>query len=218
MIVPARIVVIEDHGMVREGLAALLAAEADIEVVGICADASEALAVILEKKPNVVLTDIGLPHSPFDMIREARLQLPELKVIFVTAYDTELNIERAVEVGASGFISKAFAIEHVCDAIRIVLSGQDFFPESYRSRLATLRSSDGASDGKMAARHRLLSPREYEVLQLVAKGLAAKQIAKQLEISVKTVDRHKSNIMTKLNMHNQVDLARYAIREGLIDP
>jgi len=217
---PIRIVIIDDHSLVREGLMSLLQQESNIAVVGSCGSAKDGLDVISAEKPDVVLTDIGMPDSPFDMIRSAQAACPNVKFIFVTAYDTDINLERALQVGAHGFLSKLDPSETVCAAIRAVASGQEFFSEEFRDRLVEVRSRTSSlnQSQRLAAKHRLLSPREYEVLTCVAKGQSAKQIAKNLHISVKTVDRHKSNIMTKLGIHSQVELARYAIREGLIQP
>lgn len=211
-----RIVVVDDHTMVREGLVALLGCEDDFEVVGEAESPLTAHALIAERSPDIVLTDIGMPESPFEMLRECLKKNPNLKVIFITAYDTEMNLERALGVGAKGIISKVTQGSELCHAIREVAAGREYFSEDISDRIAMLRQAGNSRD--VSARHRLLSPREFEVLRCVAKGMPAKAIAKELHISVKTVDRHKSNIMTKLDIHSQVELARYAIREGIITP
>jgi DNA-binding NarL/FixJ family response regulator len=211
-----RIVVVDDHTMVREGLVALLGCESDFEVVGEAESPLTAQSLISEHSPDIVLTDIGMPESPFEMLRECLKKNPNLKVIFITAYDTEMNLERALGVGAKGIISKVTQGSELCYAIREVAAGREYFSEDISGRISMLRQIGNSRE--VAARHRLLSPREFEVLRCVAKGMPAKAIAKELHISVKTVDRHKSNIMTKLDIHSQVELARYAIREGIITP
>ncbi len=213
-----RIVIVEDHVLVREGMVALLNGEPDFQVVAEVTDALEAINVINELKPDIVLTDIGMPNSPFEMVRSCLKHNPSLKVIFITAFSTDLNLERALMIGAKGFISKGTQSRVLCEAIRQVIVGSEYFSEDIRERVTAIKNNRrGDADGT-SSRHRLLSPREFEVLHCVAKGMSAKAIAQELHISVKTVDRHKSNIMAKLNIHNQVDLTRYAIREGLISP
>lgn len=212
-----RIVVVDDHSMVRDGLVALLGSEEDFEVVGEADNALTAQAIIGEHAPDIVLTDIGMPESPFEVLRSCIKKDPNLKVIFITAYDTEMNLEQALDLGAKGIISKVTQGSELCHAIREVAAGREYFSEDISERISMLRQLSNQRD-KVSARHRLLSPREFEVLRCVANGMPAKAIAKELHISVKTVDRHKSNIMTKLDIHSQVELARYAIREGLITP
>lgn len=214
-----RIVIVEDHVLVREGMVALLNGEPDFQVVAEVTDALEAINVINELRPDIVLTDIGMPNSPFEMVRSCLKVNPSLKVIFITAFSTDLNLERALMIGAKGFVSKGTQSRVLCEAIRQVVNGSEYFSDDIRDRVNDIKNNRrGDAASGTATRHRLLSPREFEVLRCVAKGMSAKAIAQELHISVKTVDRHKSNIMAKLSIHNQVDLTRYAIREGLITP
>lgn len=218
-----KVILIDDHEIVRLGLSHIINAENDLSVVAQSADAESGLEDILAHQPDVAVVDINMPGpSAFEMVQAAIKQLPNLKVIFLTAYNTDSNVERALSSGASGFVTKSESLGTIVTAIRDVLAGNvPFLSKDVRNRMITvdhlprISFQNGASRA-VAARKSLLSPREVEVLCCVAKGQSAKQIATVLSISSKTVERHKSNIMSKLSLHTQVDLTRYAIREGII--
>ena len=213
-----KVVVVDDHEVVREGLVTMINTQTDMEVVGDCGDADTALAIIADKKPDVVMSDIAMPGlSPFEMVKRSKEQNENLRVLFLTAYSTDGNLERALRAGGSGFITKVEPMNVITDAIKTVSSEGTYFSKEVQNRMV---DNQGAATGEedYTVRRELLSPREVEVLCCVARGLTAKQIANTLHISAKTVERHKSNIMAKLGIHSQVDLARYAIREGLIAP
>lgn len=210
-----KVVVIDDHPLVREGLVSLLKAKG-YHVVADAADAAQGVSLVKEHIPDVLVTDISMPTNPFGMVKDSIKFLPSLKVVVLTAFGTEFNLEQALSCGVSGFVTKSASTDELADALSEVLSGRQYFSKDIQQRLRELREK--SAQGNIRARHRSLSRRELEVLKLVANGLPAKAIAKELHISVKTVDRHKSNIMAKLEMHNQVDLTRYAIREGIIKP
>jgi DNA-binding NarL/FixJ family response regulator len=192
----------------------------DMEVVGDCGDADSALEIISANKPDIVMSDISMPGlSPFEMVKRSKEQNSGLRVLFLTAYSTDGNLERALRAGGSGFITKVEPMNIILEAIRKVSSGESYFSDEIQGRIVGSQPNEAArSDNDLTVRRELLSPREVEVLCCVARGLTAKQIANTLHISAKTVERHKSNIMAKLGIHSQVDLARYAIREGLIAP
>ncbi len=212
-----RLVVVDDHGIVREGLVSLLNAQDGIEVVGDCGDANSALDLVRANKPDVLLTDINMPGScPFEMAKQCLEFESDLKVIFLTAYGTDGNLDRAIKVGGSGFIAKEEPITSIIEAVRAVHEGNEYISEELRNRLVSNQNGEEIDDDKLV-RSNLLSTRELEVLRCVARGMTAKIIAKELSISAKTVERHKSNIMSKLGIHSQVELTRYAIREGLIN-
>ncbi len=224
-----KIVVIDDHEIVRNGLVAMMNAQQDMTVVAECGDADSGLEKILETNPDIVVTDIAMPGgSPFEMVDKAKEKLPALKVVFLTAFSTDGNLVRSMRSGGSGFVTKVDPIDTLIQSIRIVNSGETFFSDEAKKLFVDKEGgaigeeeftamSKGLPKG-VTVRKELLSPREIEVLCCVAKGSTAKQIADALHISAKTVERHKSNIMAKLEIHSQVDLARYAIREGLISP
>jgi len=206
-----RLVIVEDHEMVREGMAAVFNAQPDMEVVGECGDPDSAMSIISEKQPDLVVSDLMMPgSSPFDMMKSAREKVPGIRFVMVAASISDTNLGRAVETGVSGILMKAGSMKEIVGAVRAVVADQEYFCSEIRPRLAQLTSTGGSRP--------VLSPREIEVLCCVARGLSAKEIATALHISAKTVERHKSNIMAKLNMRSQVDLTRYAIKEGLINP
>jgi DNA-binding NarL/FixJ family response regulator len=140
-----------------------------------------------------------------------------MKIVFLTAHNTDVNVERALASGAAGFVTKSESLTAIVTALREVTAGRaPYLSDDVRARMIVGVKSTSAGAPTVASRKSLLSPREVEVLCCVAQGQSAKQIASVLTISSKTVERHKSNIMAKLNLHTQVDLTRYAIREGII--
>ena len=222
-----KIVLIDDHEIVRLGLSHVINAEADLQVIAQSSDAQSGLIEIMKHRPDIAVVDINMPGtSVFEMVQVALRQLPSLKVIYLTAYNTDTNVERALASGASGFVTKGESLGTIVSAIREVIAGRTpFLSDDVRGRVVTtnrIASVSGnapeatAQAQMITARKNLLSPREIEVLCCVAQGQSAKQIATILSISSKTVERHKSNIMAKLSLHTQVDLTRYAIREGII--
>jgi DNA-binding NarL/FixJ family response regulator len=222
-----KIVLIDDHEIVRLGLSHVINAEADLAVVAQSNDAQSGLVEIMKHRPDVAVVDINMPGtSVFEMVQVALRQLPTLKVIFLTAYNTDTNVERALSSGASGFVTKGESLGTIVSAICEVLGGRvPFLSNDVRGRVVTTKRITAVAEVSpetavqaqiITARKNLLSPREIEVLCCVAQGQSAKQIATVLNISSKTVERHKSNIMAKLSLHTQVDLTRYAIREGII--
>ena len=217
---PVRLVVIDDHEVVRKGLVSVIDSQKDMTVLAHCGDAETGAQHVDEFKPDIVLTDISMPgSSPFDMVRKLKGKHPDTKVIFLTAYSTDSNLERALRAGSSGFVTKTDSIDEILEAIKEVERGNSYFSDNVKGRIVANQngsSSDQEDGEEITVRRELLSPREVEVLCCVGRGQTAKQIAGHLNISSKTVERHKSNIMAKLGIHSQVDLARYAIREGLI--
>lgn len=218
-----KIVLIDDHEIVRLGLSHIINAEHDLEVVAQSGDAQSGLHEILTHKPEIAVVDINMPGmNAFDMVKTALVQRPELKVIFLTAYSTDSNVEKALSVGASGFVTKSESLGNIVTAIREVMANHvPYLSGDVKQRMVAIGriSKDATTEAiakSIAHKKSLLSPREIEVLSCVARGQSAKQIASTLHISAKTVERHKSNIMSKLSLHTQVDLTRYAIREGII--
>ena len=211
-----KVVIIDDHEVVREGLVIVINSQPDMKVVGEANTAKEGLEIIRKTKTHLIITDISLPgEDAFEYTKEFRLAAPGTKVIFLSAYTTDFNLERAIKSGGAGFIAKSEPSMKIVAALREVFNGSSYFSSEAAERIVNLPHSQ-VELGKVVIKRELLSPRELEVLCSVAKGLTAKEIAKSLSISSKTVERHKSNIMAKLGIHTQVDLTRYAIREGLI--
>lgn len=212
-----RILIVDDHALVRSALAGRLESEPDFCVVATASSADEALEKAIECEPDVVLMDIDMPGlASFGAAEQIKATHPDTKLIFLSGFLQDHYVEEALRVGASGYMTKRESPATLVEAIREVARGGASFSEEVRSRLVV--AGDGA---KLAEAPRslasTLTTREMEALRYVAKGLAKKEIAQTMAISVKTVDRHVFNLMAKLDIHDRVELARYAIREGIIE-
>ncbi len=213
-----RLLLVDDHIVVRTGLRMLLASENDVEIVGEAGTAKEALEAVRKMKPNVVLMDIGLPDmSGIDATREIKHNNPEVAVVALTIHEDEEYFFKMLEAGAGGYVPKRAAPEELLTAIRVAARGEVYLYPSLakllvKDFLAQERSSDAAAtlDG--------LTDREQEVLKYLVEGATNNEIAEDLVISPKTVARHRENIMQKLGLHSRADLVRYAIRKGIINP
>ena len=212
-----RILVVDDHALVCGALSERLRRESDFSVVGTAATAEEAIKKTIEEKPDVILMDIDMPGLiSFDAARSIASLRPEAQVIFLSAFLHDSYIEQALRVRAKGYLTKREPPERVVEAIREVASGGACFSEEVQSRIVV--DSKGAKLAKQpTSRASTLTAREVEILGYIARGLAKKQIAGTMHISVKTVDRHCANLMSKLDIHDRVELARFAIREGLAE-
>lgn len=216
-----RVLVVDDHEVVRATLAALLATEPDIEVVGTCADADEAIRCASKWPIDVVLMDVEMPGLLcYDAVRTIRAQHPETGVLLLSGYNDDRNIDSAIEAGAAGYITKDQAVDRVIEAIRTVARGDRWFSEAIEKRLRLARGNKNSGHAPQSEDDRLasLTERELEVLRYVARGLRKKEIAGTMHLSVKTVDNHTTRLMSKLGVHDRVDLARLAIRTGLVQP
>jgi two-component system response regulator NreC len=211
-----KVVIIDDHEVVREGLVIVINSQSDMKVVGEANTAREGLELIIKTKPHIIITDISMPgENAFEFLKEYRAASPGVKVVFLSAYATDSNLEKAIKSGGAGFIAKSEPSLKILSALRDVINGHSYFSSEAAERIVHI--PNGLLElGNAVVKGELLSPRELEVLCSVAKGFTAKEIATTLKISSKTVERHKSNIMAKLGIHTQVDLTRYAIREGLV--
>jgi two-component system response regulator NreC len=213
-----RLLLVDDHQVVRSGLRMLLASESDVEIVGEAGTAREALEAVRQLKPTVVLMDIGLPDlSGIDATREIKRTNPEVAVVALTIHEDEEYFFKMLEVGAGGYVPKRAAPEELLTAIRAAAAGEVYLYPSMakllvKDYLSQDRSTDTAStlDG--------LTGREQEVLRYLAEGTDNQEIADALVISIKTVARHRENIMQKLGLHSRAELVRYAIRKGIIKP
>jgi two-component system response regulator NreC len=213
-----RLLLVDDHQVVRSGLRMLLASESDVEIVGEAGTAREALEAVRLLNPTVVLMDIGLPDlSGIDATREIKRTNPEVAVVALTIHEDEEYFFKMLEVGAGGYVPKRAAPEELLTAIRAAAAGEVYLYPSMakllvKDYLSQDRSNEAAStlDG--------LTDREQEVLRFLAEGVDNEGIANALVISVKTVARHRENIMQKLGLHSRSELVRYAIRKGIIKP
>lgn len=210
-----RLLLVDDHAVVRSGLRMMLDNEADAEIVGEASSAAEAIEAAMRLKPNVILMDIGLPDlSGIDATREIKKRVPEAAIVALTIHEDEEYFFKMLEAGASGYVPKRAAPEELLTAIRAAASGQVYLYPS----LAKLLVRDFLDGGRAPSAESSsdLTEREQEVLTFLAEGASNEEIAKSLVISPKTVARHRENIMRKLNLHSRAELVRYAIRKGII--
>lgn len=213
-----RVLIVDDHGLIRESLADSLSRQGDIEIVGTADDADDAITKVFECKPDLVLMDIDMPGlSCFDAIQIIRSRSPETKFILVTAYEHDEHLEQALRVKANGFVPKSQGVVVLAEAIRNVAQGLIHYSPEVMNRLV-IRGDGIKLDSPPKSRLGTLSPRERELLRVLARGVSLKDAAGVLGISYKTADKQKASLMAKLDIHDRVELARYAIREGLVEP
>jgi two-component system response regulator NreC len=210
-----RVLLAEDHTIVRQGIAAVLGTESDMEVVGEASNGLEAVELAKKLVPDVVLMDIGMRHlNGLEATREIRKLLPSLKILVLTMYDNEEWIFQILKAGASGYLIKDSAMTELTSALRAVYQGDSYLSPSI-SKMVIEEYIRRAEMGEKRGIEDLLSGREREILQLIAEGNSIPQISNLLCISKKTVEAHKTHIMEKLNIHDKVGLIKYAIRSGL---
>ena len=210
-----RLLLVDDHAVVRSGLRMMLDNESDAEIVGEASSAAEAIEAAMRLKPNVILMDIGLPDlSGIDATREIKKRTPDVSIVALTIHEDEEYFFKMLEAGASGYVPKRAAPEELLTAIRAAAAGQVYLYPS----LAKLLVRDYLDGGRASAEQPAsdLTDREQEVLTYLAEGASNEEIASSLVISPKTVARHRENIMRKLNLHSRSELVRYAIRKGII--
>ena len=203
--------------MVREGLKAVLERQPDLRVVAQASDGAEALEKALTGDVHLAILDIAMPRmTGLQAARELSRRRPEIRLLILSMYDKEQYFFEALTVGASGYVLKRAADRDIVDACRKALRGEPFI---YPTALRTLmrRYLEAVERGETPGRGPL-TPREREIVKLIAEGRSSQEIADLLVISPKTVERHRANILEKLSMHDRVDLTRYAIREGLVEP
>ncbi len=212
-----KILVVDDHALVRGALSERLRREPGFEVVGTAGTADEAIDKTMAVKPDIILMDIDMPGLIcFDAARTISSTSPNTKLIFLSAFLHDWYIEQALSVKARGYLTKREPPETVVAAVREVAAGGAYFSDEVRTRIV-VDASGAKLAQKSKSRASTLTAREVEVLRYVARGLSKKEIAATMHLSVKTVDRHCANLMTKLDIHDRVDLARFAIREGLAE-
>lgn len=210
-----RVVLADDHAVLRAGLRALLSAEADMEVVGEAENGDEAVRKVAELRPDVLVLDIAMPNgNGLDVIRRLRAAGRDTKVLVLTMHDEEQYLLQVLRAGGSGYLLKAAADTALMEAIRTIDRGDAFLDPSAAARLLEdyrVRRSDDSGDG-----YDSLSDREREVLALTAAGYTNQEIADRLVISAKTVDTYRSRIMEKLRLHHRSELVKLALRHGLL--
>jgi len=211
-----RVLLADDHAVLRAGLRALLSAEPDIEVVGEAADGQEAVALVERLKPDVVVMDITMPRlDGLRATRQITTHHPEIRVLVLTMHAEEQYLLQVLEAGGSGYVVKNSADRDLLEAIRVVHRGEAFlYPSATRMLLEAYRRSERPGDG----REHVLTEREEEVLRLTAEGYSNTEIAQRIYLSPKTVDTYRQRIMEKLGLHHRAELVRYALEHGLLRP
>jgi two-component system response regulator NreC len=210
-----RCIVVDDHILLRQGVRRLLEGEADFEVVADVGDASEAVEKVRELRPDVVLMDIAMTGlSSFEAARTIRKELPATKVIFLTLFEDQDYMLQCFHVGASGYVLKDTPVPELFGAVREVYHGGTYFSSRVLERVAdTLQGKPGQQRGKNGS---ILTPREREVIKLLAEGNSVRKVANLLGLSAKTVEAHKFNLMRKLDIHNKAQLVTYAIQKKIV--
>jgi len=210
-----RIIIADDHKIVRDGLRTLIEQEKGLEVVAEAENGRKAIKLAQKLAPNVIIMDVSMPDmNGIEATQRIKADLPSVKVIALSMHSDRRFVLGMLEAGASGYLLKDCAFGELVNAIRQVTTGNTYLSP----RIADIVVSgylNKIPDSSMKA-HNILTSREREILQLLAEGSAAKEIASHLNLSIKTVETHRRNIMEKLNMHNIAELTKYAVREGLI--
>jgi DNA-binding NarL/FixJ family response regulator len=212
-----RILLADDHALVRRGLRLVLDAEPDLVVVAEAGDGAEAIKLALEAEIDLAIIDISMPRmTGLQAVAELTRRRPALRTLILSMHENERYLYEALKAGASGYVLKSVADRDLVEACRAAMRGEAFlYPGAMTSLISDyLRQARN----KESVREDALTPREQEVVKLIAESYSTKQIAEALVISEKTVDRHRTNILEKLGMHDRVELTRYAIRRGLVEP
>jgi len=209
-----RVVLADDHAILREGVKLLLEAEPDIKVVGQASDGLEAVRLADELKPDLVLMDIQMPGvDGMEACERIARVAPAVRTLVLSQTDSEHHLVRVLQAGALGYVLKQSAAEELVDAVRTVMKGHVYLTPQMASSFVQMHFR---KENEKQSRSRLLTPREEEVLKGIVEGLTNQEIADRLTVSIKTVQTHRGNIMEKLDLHDRVDLVKYAIKSGLV--
>jgi DNA-binding NarL/FixJ family response regulator len=212
-----RVLLADDHTVVRDGLKLVLDTQPDIQVVAEAGDGAEAVQKALSPEVDLAILDVAMPRmTGLQAVAELHKRRPDLRVLILSMYDDERYFFEALKAGASGYVLKSAANRDLVEAVRAAMRGEPFFYPAavtalIRDYLERARSGETVPEDP-------LTPREQEVVKLIAEAHTSEEIAQMLVISKKTVERHRANILEKLGMRNRVDLTRYAIRRGLVEP
>jgi DNA-binding NarL/FixJ family response regulator len=209
-----RILLADDHALVRQGVRLIIDAEPDLEVVAEASDGAEAVEAAVAGGVDLAVLDIAMPRmTGIQACREIGRRAPDVRVLMLSMHDNEQYLFEALKAGASGYVLKSVADRDLLEACRAAMRGEPFL---YPSAVTALIRHYLQHDGDLP--ESVLTPREEEIVKLVAEGLSSKEIAATLVISVKTVERHRANILGKLDLRDRLDVMRYAIRAGLVQP
>ena len=208
-----RILIADDHLMFREGLKQILLSDPDISVVDEAGNGQDVLNLVLKNKYDVVILDINMPgRNGLEILQELKVERPEMQVLMISMYAEEQFAVQAIKAGASGYMSKNGAAREVLTALRKIVSGGMFISSTVALELASEIKGD-----REKTPHSKLSPREYQVMRLIASGKRNAEIADELSISPSAVSTHRNRILTKMNLDRNADIIRYAIKHGLVD-
>lgn len=208
-----RIVIADDHAIMREGLKRIVSSANDMEVTGEAANGTEVMQRVRELTFDLLMLDLSMPgRSGMELIKQVRAEKPKLRILVLSMHQELQYAVRAIKSGASGYLTKESAPDQLEQAIRKIAAGGAFISAEVAEQLAL-----GAMPGSEALPHESLSNREFEVFRLVVDGVSVTDIAARLNLSVKTVSTHKANLMHKMGLHNQSELIRYALKHGLAD-
>jgi len=211
------VLLVDDHTVVRQGLRALLSSEEDIEVIGEAENGRRAVMAARKSTPSVVLMDVAMPLlNGLEATRQIIRSVPTAKVLVLTSYGDDDCVEQLMQAGAMGYLIKQTAANDLLKAIREVQRGKAFFSPSIAKRFRG-RCRETFSTGQHGRRAGELTSREAEVLQLIAEGFSNKQIAGELSISIKTVEKHRQQVMNKLHIHDVAGLTRFALSKGMVE-
>ena len=210
-----RVLIADDHTMVRESLVSLLQADGNVEVVAQAADGMEALEKALLTRPDIVIADLSMPRlNGIEVVRRLREALPDTKVLVLTMHQEDEYVLQAVRAGASGYLVKDSAGAELLAAVHSLHAGRGYFgPQASKTLAQQLQNPERTLDDPYGR----LTAREREVFHLIAEGMTTKEIARRLGISVKTAENHRSRVIDKLDLRNTAELVRYALRKGLLD-
>jgi DNA-binding NarL/FixJ family response regulator len=212
------VLLVDDHTIVRQGLKALLNSEQNITILGEAQTGREAVELAAQHRPMVVIMDLAMPRlNGAEATRQILKATPSTKVIVLSTYGDDEHVQQALAAGAAAYLLKQTAAEDVIDAIREVAKGNAYFSPPIAKRLREQTAAAPADEAASKAPNVELTQREAEVLQLIAEGYANKQIAAELNLSVKTVEKHRQQVMQKLNIHNIAGLVRHAAAKGIIE-
>ncbi|MYT96572.1 MULTISPECIES: response regulator transcription factor [unclassified Streptomyces] len=214
---PTRILLADDHALVRRGVRLILDGEPDLTVVAEAGDGAEAIEMARAEQPDLAILDIAMPRlTGLQAARELSRVLPGLRILMLTMYDNEQYFFEALKAGAAGYVLKSVADRDLVEACRAAMRDEPFlYPGAVTALIRNFLDRAKEGEGLPA---RAITEREEEILKLVAEGHSSKEIAELLVISVKTVERHRANLLQKLGLRDRLELTRYAIRAGLIEP
>ena len=212
-----RILLADDHALVRRGLRLILDAEPDLTVVAEAANGAEAVASASEAEVDLAILDIAMPRmTGIQAAREIARRAPGIRILMLSMYDNEQYLFESLKAGASGYVLKSVADRDLLEACRAAMRGEPFlYPGAITALIRDYLQRDRQGEHLPES---ILTPREEEIVKLIAEGQSSKEIAETLIISVKTVERHRANILQKLGMRDRLELAKYAIRAGLVEP